>query len=356
MVSGLIELVRASLHVFLYVLASACGLLLAGLLVSRAFEALAERRRGRLVARYQPIVHALLSAGESASGAASLTRIPARHQALVGELLLAVLRPTRGAVMPSVLAAANALALPQRWAREVRDRRWWVRARGVRALAAVQHDTALETAVEALDDAHEEVRAAAVDALGRIGDARGVTVLIRRLHDDTRHQRARVVDALKLLGPAIVPALTEYAQTRPDHVASTIDVLGMIGATAAIDDFLGWSGDADPRVRAAAMRALGSIGLDDRSFYYALRGLEDVDAGVRAMAARALGRSGRGAAAGYLGPRLTDEWEVAAQAATGLRRLGGTGRTELDRFATAPGHGGVLARQMLWELDRRSGM
>jgi len=349
----MIELVRASLHVFLYVLASACGLLLAGLMVSRALEALAERRRRRLMARYQPIVQALC-AGDSAS-VSSLTGIPKQHQTLVGDLLLAVLRPTRGAVMPTVVAAANALALPQRWARETRDRRWWVRANGVRALASVQDDAALEAALEALEDAHEEVRAAGVDALGRIGDSRGVMVLIQRLNDDTRHQRTRIIDALKSLGPIVVPALTEYSHTQRD-LASTIDVLGMIGATAANEQFLGWSGDADPRVRAAAMRALGSIGLDDRSFYYALRGLEDVDAGVRAMAARALGRSGRSAAAGYLGPRLTDEWEVAAQAATGLRRLGGTGRTQLDRFATAPGHGGVLARQMLWELDRRSGI
>lgn len=351
----MIELVRTSLHVFLYVLASACGLLLAGLMVSRGVEALAERRRRRLMTRFEPIVQALC-AGDAASASAvsSLKDIPKRHHALIGEMLLAVLRPTRGAVMPSVIAAANALGLPQRWTRETNDRRWWIRAGGVRALAAVQHDSALEAALEALEDSHEEVRAAGVDALGRIGDSRGVMVLIQRLNDDTRHQRTRIIDALKSLGPIVVPALTEYAHVQRDCVASTIDVLGMIGATSANEQFLRWSDDVDPRVRAAAMRALGSIGLDDRSFYYALRGLEDADAGVRAMAARALGRSGRGAAAGYLGPRLTDEWEVAAQAAAGLRRLGGTGRTQLDKFASASGHGGVLARQMLWELDRRS--
>jgi len=106
-------------------------------------------------------------------------------------------------------------------------------------------------------------------------------------------------------------------------------------------------------VRAAALQALGSLGLDDRAYYYALRALGDASDAVRAMAARALGRSRRSDAASYLAQHLGDEWLVAAHAATALRMLGASGERELAARQDAPGLTGVLARQMLWERRAR---
>jgi hypothetical protein len=97
------------------------------------------------------------------------------------------------------------------------------------------------------------------------------------------------------------------------------------------------------------LQAIGSLGLDDRAYYYTLRALGDDSAAVRAMAARALGRSRREEAAAYLGGHLEDEWQVAAHAATALRMLGVSGERELLAREDAPGLAGVLARQMLWE-------
>ena len=103
-------------------------------------------------------------------------------------------------------------------------------------------------------------------------------------------------------------------------------------------------------MRAAALDALGSIGLDDRS-YYALRALGDADPHVRAMAARALGRARREDAASYLAPRLDDDWLPAAQAAGARRRLGQRGLAVLQARADDEGQAGDLARQMLWPLE-----
>jgi HEAT repeat protein len=178
-------------------------------------------------------------------------------------------------------------------------------------------------------------------------------VLLARLPDESRHQRTRLVEALRRQGPEVVGGLLEYIRSYPQDTALAIDVLGLTGATGALEHLLSWTSSGDRTVRAAALRAIGSIGLDDRSFYYALRGLDDDDAEVRGMAARALGRSGRRAAVRYLAVHMGDDWVVAAQAATGLRRLGREGAAALRDHADDAGQAGVLARQMLWELTAR---
>ena len=204
--------------------------------------------------------------------------------------------------------------------------------------------------LNALEDPHEEVRAAAVDAIGRLGDPRCGPALLARLRDESRHQRARLIEALRALGSAVVPTLLAHARHHATDTTMVLDILAVVGGTEAIESLLEWTANSDAAVRAAALRVIGSIGLDDRSFFYALRGLDDTDVNVRAMAARALGRSGRQAAVPYLSPRLDDEWLVAAHCATGLRRLGHYGTAALQERAGRTGQGAELARQILWEL------
>jgi HEAT repeat protein len=104
-------------------------------------------------------------------------------------------------------------------------------------------------------------------------------------------------------------------------------------------------------VRAAAWRAIGVTGMDDRIAYHALRAMSDEDPRVRARAAQALGRTGRTDFAPYLAAHLDDEWEVAAQGARALSLLGRAGLAALRARETsgARGHGLELARHFLWE-------
>jgi HEAT repeat protein len=188
-----------------------------------------------------------------------------------------------------------------------------------------------------------------------LGGARAIEALVARLMDESRHQRARVVDALRKLGEPVTRELLAYARDRLDESSTPIEILGLVGGPAAVDDLLGWCADSRPAIRASALQALGSIGVDDRSYYYALRGLADDDAGVRAMAARALGRSRQADAVPYLAGHLSDEWEVAAHAAEALRALGPIGLEALRRQITEPGYTGELARQMVWEEQALGG-
>jgi len=342
------ELLRRILVPFLFIGGSLLGVLLAFLIVQRVIRELVSKRRQTLVARYRPLIDAIAQFGPTPQRLDRLRRAPRFHRRIVAGLLLAPLHAARGNLVSHVRDAAVAIGLVDHWLADLRNRRWWLRADSVRALGFVEERSALPAIMRALDDEHEEVRAAAVEAAGTLGDSRAIPALLGHLIDGSRYQRARVVDALRNLGPPVTPALVELARARPDHARLVAEVLGLIGTAAAIDPLLHWCGDPRSDVRAAALGALGSIGLDDRSHYFALRGLGDADPQARAMAARALGRGRREDAVGYLAERLDDEWLPAAQAAGALRQLGGAGLAALQARARDEGQAGDLARQMLW--------
>jgi hypothetical protein len=342
------ELLHRVLVPFLLVSGSLLGLLLAFLIIQRFVRELRWKRRQSLIVRYRPVIDAIAQFGPTPHSLAELQRAPANHRRIVAGLLLAPLHAARGDLVSHVRDTAQTIGLVEDWHRDLENRRWWLRADGVRALGFIEDPSALPAIMRALNDEHGEVRAAAVEAAGRLGDERAIPALLGHLADGSRYQRVRVIDALRGLGPPVTPALVELARAQPDRARLVVDVLGLIGTVAAIDPLLEWCDDPRGDVRAAALGALGCIGLDDRSYYFALRGLRDADPQARAMAARALGRGQREEAVEYLAERLDDEWLPAAQAAGALRQLGRSGMAALQARARDEGQAGDLARQMLW--------
>lgn len=333
---------------FLGAVAVLLGVLFASLIIQRVVRERIWRRRQALDARYQPLIDAITQNGLTEDSLRRLQRVRPFHHRILSRLLLAPLHAARGEVTSHVRDAARSIGLIDDWKAGLNDGRWWLRADSVRALGFIEEPSALPAVLAALDDGHREVRAAAVEAAGRLGDPRAIAPLVGRLADGGRYQRARVVDALRGLGSEVTPALVALALARRDQARLVLETLGLIGTASAIDPVLQWCDDPRDDVRAAALAALGSLGLDDRGFYFALRALSDSDATVRSMAARALGRSSREDAVGYLAACLDDEWMPAAQAAGALRRLGEPGRAALRVRADDPGQAGDLARQMLW--------
>ena len=342
------DLLRAVLIPFLLGGASLLGMLLVYLVVQRVLREQAWRRRQTLITRYRPAVDEIVHIGPSQQVIDQLRRAPASHRPVVASLLLAPLHAARGDIVSHVRGAAKAIGLIDDWLADLRDRHWWLRAEGVRALGFVEELSAVQPVLRALDDDHPEVRAAAIEAVGRLGDVRAIPLLLGHLADGSRYQRARVVDALRSLGPSVTPALIERAGLYPHEAKLLVEVLGLIGTVAAIDPLLHWCADARSELRVAALEALGSIGIDDRSCAVALGALGDSDPQARAMAARALGRARREEAVVPLAARLDDEWLPAAQAASALQRLGGAGLAALQARVRDQGQAGDLARQMLW--------
>lgn len=330
---------------------------LVGMLVilvgQRLIRAAAESRRRSLTARYRPVIEAALASDSPAAMEAAAT-IPKRHRDLAANLVLATLRIVRGGQTERARAMATKLALTDRWKQDLQSRLWWRRSEAALALGWLRDRKASPLLTPLLDDEHEQVRAAAIDALGQIGDVWAITPLLSRLSDPTRHERARLVQALRAFGENATRALVQHGQRTANDRATVASVLSFVGGAGASDALLEWSTAADAETRSAVWTALGTIGLDDRSFYHAIKALNADEPAVRAAAARALARSGRSDAAPQLAGKLDDEWEVAAQSARALARLGAEGITALRaRVDHGPGLGQDLARQVLWESGHR---
>ena len=346
---------RRLLVPFLETAAAILLTLLVILVVQRAIRAVALQRNRRVQHRYRALVDTVLEVEEHHGASEMLGRAPRRHRPIIAALMLAPLGSLSGPPVERARDLARALGLVGAWRDQLSDRRWWRRADAARALGLIGERSAWAGLIAALDDAHEEVRASAVESLGRLADPRAVPELLARMPHQSRHQRVRIVEALRALGREAGPQLLEYARGHAESLPLVADLLVLTVGSAAVDDLVTWCDDERPDTRAAAIGALGSIGLDDRTYYYALKLLGDPDRSVRAMAARALGRSGRVDAAPYLAQHLDDDWTVAAHSARALRGLAASGLRLLEDRALGEGPGAALARQMVWEAGARLG-
>lgn len=338
---------REVLRPFIVGSALAMAVLLAALCVQRAIRNALDSRQARLATRYQPDIDAVI-VNNDAGARTRLIKAPRRDRRLIGRLLLRSAAVLSGPGTTVARDFCRAIGLVPSWQRDLDDRRWWRRADAARALGIVHVIEARHALVARLDDQHEEVRAAAIDALGRIGDPDVLPELLRRFNTPSLHQRVRIVDALCSIPDVGGAQLLAFVREHPESLQELSEVIPLTGGANAVSELVAMIGSEAPSIRAAAIKTLGTIGIDDRSFYHLLKALTDIDPDVRAMAARALGRSGRQDAARYLAPCLDDEWDVAANAAQALGRLAAAGHAELTRIAAGTGQSADLARQMLW--------
>ena len=339
-------------------LATSAGILLLLLVViaQRLVRNAASWRLARLRGRYLPLLRAATDGPESARAAAlaTLRGIRGRHRGVVADALLEPLRVVQGSAVERAREVAGDLGLLDEWRRGLGRGSWSARAKAALALGLIRDRQAVPLLVGVLDDQHDEIRAAAVDALGSIGDVAAVQALLARIGEQSRHQQARLVEALRRIGPAVTASIVSLGAAAPGERRTIAEILALVGGTGARVTLMEWTADADAVVRAAAWRAIGMIGMDDRAAYHALRALSDEDPRVRAQAAQALGRTGRTDFVPYLQSHLDDEWEVAAQGARALARLGDEGRAALQarEDSGAGGHGLELAKHFLWEQRR----
>lgn len=349
------DVFRQVLLPFLIGAAVVFAALLVGLVIQRAVRSAIDRRRAVLISRFEPVVERCLGAIGTTADHDRLIRFGRRSPMLLGRMIVSPLLSLAGDPVEWGAALAREAGVVALWRADTRGRRWWRRAEAIRSLGVVNDAESFGAFTAALDDTHEEVRAAAVEAMGRLGDLRAVPELLTRLPEQSRHQRVRIVDALGSLGADGASVLMAFIRRRPDVLPFVADLVPAICGSAAAEEVLGLCDHEDAAVRAAAFNVLGTMGLDDTNFYYALKALGDADPGVRAMAARALGRSGRDDVAPYLGDLLNEaDWTVAAASARALLGLGAAGASLLSANAQGDGQAAALAKQMMWEQQARA--
>lgn len=352
------ELARQVRDVLVPVLAlTAAGILLAlAFVIAQRLALKATRwRLARLRQRYRPLVQqALRTPGDAAGAVAGLRQTRGRHRRVVGDILLEPMRVVQGTAVDRARALAADIGLLAEWRRGLTRGRWTARARAARAVGLLRDRESVPALAALLDDRHDELRAAALDALGTVADVTAIAALLPRIGQQSRHQQTRLVEALRRIGPAVTESIVRLRIDDAAERRLIAEVLALVGGTSARDTLLEWTGDAEPTVRAAAWRAMGVTGMDDRVAYHALRAMRDPDARVRAHAVQAVGRTGRTDFVPYLAQHLDDEWEVAAQGARALAGLGdaGVGALRARESQGTGGHGLELARHFLWERVR----
>jgi len=316
-------------------------------ILERAEFGIEEAIDRRNIRRYRPLVERAMAGDDAARRA--LGAAPARHRITIAWLVIEPLiedrDPTRIDRARAIAQASSLFPVADRY---LRSRRWWRRARALRALGLIQATDRTPQLVAALDDPHPDVRAAALDGLTDMRDMTALEAIVVRVHDTSLH-RGRRGAALRAFGTACEPFLLELAAVDPENRLNYIYALAICGTARSRPVLCRWTEDPRVEVRATAYEALGYVGLDDESARVAIEGLKSVDPQVRAMAAYALRGWGQGHAADRLAEHLDDTWAVAVQAARSLQSMGPAGTAQLQARAPREGMGGVLARQLLWQ-------
>ncbi len=215
------------------------------------------------------------------------------------------------------------------------------RLQAVEMLGGLGDTSAVDDLVARLADTDGEVRRSAVRALGRTGSPEAVPALLALLDADADVQDRvpphYVTLALLRIGTAGVGQLQVALRSHgPNGRAAAASVLGWLGETSAVPGLTRALDDAEVAVRAAAVEALGRIGLPTQMAR--MCDLLDVDQPepVRVAAAQALGRLGDDRAAAALAALFTGSHLSRRTAAQALVRLGAPGREQLTGRGDLP--------------------
>ena len=202
----------------------------------------------------------------------------------------------------------------------------------------------------AAGDPSPQVRIVAARGLGKTSEPAAADTLLSLLPGDAV-PAGIVASALLELGPEAVPALRHALAAEGDHGperAMAAEVLGLLDEMTACPDLISCLSSADLRVRRAAARALGRLGMPQAAEPLSRCLVPTEEPEVRAAAAWALGRVLDSRAVGPLAGCLDDpHYWVAHNAAQALALLGQPGRQALAAAVTAGGPGAAHAREAL---------
>jgi len=223
--------------------------------------------------------------------------------------------------------------------------------------------SALDLALLRLDPrVHPVIRRAALRASARIHAA----LTLRELGDRREAfvaalRRCRlpvgvVAEGLELLGdaaPAILPTLLSDPALPTSILRGALGAAGRLRSPALVGSIHSFATHPDAEVRAAAWRAVGSIGVAPPAGADLIRAsVQDAQAFVRVHATRAAGLLPAGDAIEVLWGRLGDRsWWVRLAAAETLRALGAEGEESLAHAASR--HPDAFARDMARQHARQ---
>jgi HEAT repeat protein len=302
-----------------------------------------QRRLKQLYGRIEPDLDSFLLTGEiSEAGRRKLTRLWPWELDILAASIIERISLLRGTEQQRLVRLARELGLVDRYLKQLRSRRRWVRARAAENLGYLGGPEEVEPLARLLSDDDETVRAVAARALARIGSEAAARSLARSLDDASELTSLRVADNLEKLGPLAVGSLLGALRSRKRQARLlAVRVLGNLKATEARGALRRIvRHDWDPNVKAQAVLALGKIG-DPEDLPEILQATRDEAWFVRVQGANALGMIGEASTTPVLQALMSDrEWWVRVNAGRALANMGAAGERALvetlespDRFA-----------------------
>lgn len=192
-------------------------------------------------------------------------------------------------------------------------------------LVKLKDPSVVEVLIQAISDTSEEVRIEAIQALGDLGDERAVKPLVDAMDDESLAVREKTARSLGKLGKqeagdALILSLSK--NTDLSIVCATIEALGQIGESRAVDPLLGFLTHKESQIRECTAAALGKL-RDSRAVDALIAALNDEQERVRWYAADSLGKIGNPVGVDSLMKLLSDtSARVRESAVTALGQIG----------------------------------
>ncbi|WP_411286838.1 HEAT repeat domain-containing protein [Phenylobacterium sp.] len=322
-----------ALWILIAVLVLFAVLLLLGLVVARVVRDRLMARRDRQRAMISKAL--LATVREDGSGA---LRRHAGKDLLVAETALNMADLVRGPELERMQAALVSYGLGPSLIRRLTRGRKRQRMVAAEALALVPTAGAVEALNRARGDRSAEVRLSALFSLLDLGEAPTIPEILETVRSGPWSRSLLVTELLRRLGRENQTELA--AEIDRDDLPAPVQVM-LLEAVGGAGDFevlptvAAQADDPDPKVRAAAVRAMGRLAHPVVSQKIS-RALEDRNSGVRRDAVVAAHRAGLHELAPALGRRLNDRvWGVRQVAAQALADLGEPGQATLREVLAA---------------------
>jgi HEAT repeat protein len=185
--------------------------------------------------------------------------------------------------------------------RDLRSRRWWIRARACRDLGTMRSRRALYALLDRLHDPADEVRQEASLALVAIvGTGEAMGAILHEVGEINPWFALRLSVAVNSAAAAALEHLVDALFSPSASVRRfAVIVLGEVKDPSTIPDLLQALSSAHVPIRAEILATLGKIG-DGRALPELLAGVDHPDSRVRLAALAAIGDLGSPTAAGRL--------------------------------------------------------
>lgn len=215
--------------------------------------------------------------------------------------------------------------------KEMKDSRWWERAKGCKNAGLMMNESALPFLERCLDDENDDVRIEAAQAMLDIGGVEALSPLLMRLKEMSPWMQVRISKSIFGFGEHAVSHLVQAMRSPyPKIQGFCVELLGMLGDVKAVPTLLEYIDYTVPEVKHKSLIALGKIG-DSRSIPIIQRFLHSSDEQLRVDASKAAGNLSSPLLASELHSMLVkDTMNVKLAAGEALSRSGELGIKSLQ--------------------------